>query len=68
VAEEPAGLLAAVAAHAVTVRGRPGRRAEWQHVADRIEALDGELAVDTSDAGTVLQAVVPLAVAAPGVG
>jgi signal transduction histidine kinase len=49
---------------AVTVRGWPGRRAEWQHVADRIEALDGELSVDTSDAGTVLQAVVPLAVAA----
>ena len=48
---------------AVTVRGRPGRRAEWQHLADRIEALDGELSVDTSGAGTVLQAVVPLAVA-----
>ena len=63
-AEEPGGLLAAVAAHAATVRGRPGRRAEWQHVADRIEALDGELSVDTSGAGTVLQAVVPLAVAA----
>jgi hypothetical protein len=64
VVEEPAGLLAAVAAHAVTVRGRPGRRAEWQHVDDRIEALDGGLSVDTSGSGTVLQAVVPLAVAA----
>ena len=39
------------------------RRAEWQHLADRIEALDGELSVDTSGAGAVLQAVVPLAVA-----
>ena len=47
---------------------RPGTGVgKWRHVADRIEALDGELSVDTSDAGTVLQAAVPLAVAAPGV-
>jgi hypothetical protein len=37
-----------------------GSRAEWQHVADRIEALDGLLSVDASAAGTRLTATVPV--------
>ena len=45
---------------AVTVRGKPGRRAGWQHLADRVEALHGRLSVDTSAAGPVLRAVVPV--------
>jgi hypothetical protein len=44
----------------VTVRGRPGERAEWQHLADRVEALDGRLSVRAFTGGRILQAVVPL--------
>jgi hypothetical protein len=53
---------------AVTVRGRPRERAGWQHLADRIEALDGRLSTDTSAGGLVLQAVMPLAERGEGAG
>ena len=45
---------------AVTVRGRPGDGAGWQHLADRIEALDGELTVVALADGSVVRATVPV--------
>jgi signal transduction histidine kinase len=46
---------------ALTVRGRPGEGAGWQHLADRVEALGGRLSVDPAadGSGSVLQVVVP---------
>jgi hypothetical protein len=52
-----------------TSRAVDALRAGWQHLADRVEALDGRLSVDTVEAGAVLRAMVPLADAhaTPGV-
>jgi len=46
---------------AVIIRGRPGARAGRQHFADRIEALDGRLSMDTSAAAAGAGAVEPVA-------